>query len=191
MDCTCFDLIDTLALSHDVVQTTTVSSVFDSSSLARYIVKVQRVQECTKLGTSFGVGIGRNSCNRIWEEWLNSDVGPPTQSPTRAMTIREIGGIRGMRRPIESVGTARVSRNVDLIASGGGIGRRCAAAPPYRRLLDARILFCTIVWFYNCYLCAELSSFAVPVIEPKVLQPKMLQPCANCSNLMFMYLIKH
>lgn len=105
----------------------------------------QRTRVCIYEGMSFSVGICRNSYDRIREEWLNSDVGPPTQSPTRAMTIREIGGIRGMRRPIESVGTARVSRNVDLIASGGGIGRRCAAAPPYRRLLDARILFCTIV----------------------------------------------
>lgn len=71
--------------------------------------------------------------------------GAHPRGPTRAMTIREIGGIRGFRRPIESVGTARVSRNVDLIANGGGIGRRCAELSLFRRPLDAQILFCTIV----------------------------------------------
>lgn len=56
-------------------------------------------------------------------------VGPPTARSIPTMTIREIGGIRGNWRPIESFGTARVSRNVDLIATGGGIGGRRAATP--------------------------------------------------------------
>lgn len=49
------------------------------------------------------------------------------------MTIREIGGIRGIHQPMETVGTVRVSRNVDLIANGGGIGRRLrgAATPSF------------------------------------------------------------
>lgn len=71
------------------------------------------------------------------------------------MTIREIGGIRGFRRPIETVGTSRVSRNADLIADGGGIGRRRRRA---RRLpLDADRLFsddCT---------CVSVSDSAIVV----------------------------
>lgn len=59
----------------------------------------------------------------------------------RAMTIREIGAIRGILRPIETVGTARVSRNVDLIANGVGLD----AGAPSRRPIGRRILFCTIV----------------------------------------------
>lgn len=57
------------------------------------------------------------------------------------MTIREIGGIRGMEQPMGTDGTARVSRNVDLIANGVGLDARA----PSRRPIGRSILFCTIV----------------------------------------------
>lgn len=85
--------------------------------------------------------------------------------PTRAMTIREIGGIRGFRRPIETVGTSRVSRNVDLIAGGGGIGRRRAPLPTNAHWTQTRF-FVTIV-LYVClilqllYLCAAADSSSI------------------------------
>lgn len=74
----------------------------------------------------------------------------PTHLETgkRAMTIREIGWIRGIPQPIVSFGTARVSRNVDLIANGGGIGgRRCAVTPKPDAPLDALVSF-----LYDCVI---------------------------------------
>lgn len=80
----------------------------------------------------------------------------PARPPTRAMTIREIGGIRGFRQPIETVGTSRVSRNVDLIAIGGGIGHRRAPLPTYahwtrtRRLPAAGPVFFSVTILNVC-----------------------------------------
>lgn len=84
------------------------------------------------------------------------------------MTIREIGGIRGIRQPMKTVGKARISRNVDLIAYGGGIGRRCAAAPPTRRpigrftsfLYDCTFLRLLFVRRISIYYLRKLIHFA-------------------------------
>jgi hypothetical protein len=74
------------------------------------------------------------------------------------MTIREIGGIRGIRRPMESVGTARVSRNVDLIATGGGIGRRCAVT------LEPTLYWTLLFFFVRlCDSTIVISAQRVPV----------------------------
>ena len=76
------------------------------------------------------------------------------------MTIREIGGIRGIRQPMESVGTARVSRNVDLIATGGGIGRRCAVT-------HKPTLYWTFLFFFVrlCDSTIVISAQRIPLSE--------------------------
>lgn len=65
------------------------------------------------------------------------------------MTIREIRGIRGNRRPMETVGKARVSRNVDLIANVVGLD----APAPSRRPIGRRISF--------LYVCVILQLLFV------------------------------
>lgn len=65
--------------------------------------------------------------NKSIKQWECTRAHP--YNPTRAMTIREIRGIRGNREPMKTVGKARVSRNVDLIPNGVGLD---ASAPPRR-----------------------------------------------------------
>lgn len=76
------------------------------------------------------------------------------------MTIREIGGIRGIRQPMESVGTARVSRNVDLIATGGRIGRRCAVT--LKPTLDWTFLF------FFVRLCDSTIVISAQILHPSI-----------------------
>lgn len=99
---------------------------------------------------------------------------PPDSA--RTMTIREIGGIRGIQQPMETVGTARVSRNVDLIASGGGIGRRCAAAPSSRRPIGRFTSF-----LYDCTFLRLLFVRRISIYYLR--ESVQTTPCLKSTHL--------